>query len=172
MLTALFRRSRGTLSKAPSLNNVAKEESSSQVDLRVHGVSQDDIYKDEERMTEIDCKTVIGDKSIIKDLKQEGVSSVFSEESKRKLEEMGNIDLFELSETVRTTQCPICLNHSQPGTIYCGSVMCLIPSQEHAENFKEESRSLQILCTLSSEEDKENATDLKSGNTITGSRRC
>ena len=31
------------------------------------------------------------DKSIIKDLKTEGVSNVFSEESKRKPKEMGNI---------------------------------------------------------------------------------
>ena len=39
------------------------------------------------------------DKSIIKDLRQEGVSNLFSEESKRKLKEMGNIELYELSET-------------------------------------------------------------------------
>ena len=33
------------------------------------------------------------DKSIIKDLKQGGVSNVFSEESKRKLKEMDKIEL-------------------------------------------------------------------------------
>ena len=33
----------GTLSEAPSVNNAAKEEGSFHVDLRVHGVSQDDI---------------------------------------------------------------------------------------------------------------------------------
>ena len=49
-----------------------------------------------------------GDKSIIKDLKQEGVTNVFSIESKRNLKEMGNIELYELSETVRTTQCLNC----------------------------------------------------------------
>ena len=48
------------------------------------------------------------DKSIIKDLKKECLSNVFSEESKRKLKEMGNIELYELGETVRTTQCPTC----------------------------------------------------------------
>ena len=37
------------------------------------------------------------DKSIIEDLKQEGVSNGFSEESQRKLEKMGNIELYELS---------------------------------------------------------------------------
>ena len=45
------------------------------------------------------------DKSIIKDLKQEGVFNVVSEQSKRKLKEMCSIELYELSETVRTTQC-------------------------------------------------------------------
>ena len=77
--------------------------------------------KTEERMTEMQ-KKVDGlqdgchDKSIIKALKQEGVSNVFSEESKRKLKEMGNIELYELGETVRTTQCPFCLKHFKEGT--------------------------------------------------------
>ena len=107
----------GTLSEAPCQNNAAKEASSVQVDLRVHGVSQDDIYKDEERLTEM--QNLVDrlqdghlDKSIIKDLEQDGVSNVFREESKRKLKEMGNIELHELCETVRTTQCPICSKHS------------------------------------------------------------
>ena len=43
----------GTLSEARSLKTAAKEEGSFQVDLRVHGVSQDDIYNDEERMTQM-----------------------------------------------------------------------------------------------------------------------
>ena len=71
------------------------------------------------------------DKSIIKDLKQEGVSFVFSEESKCKLKEMDNIELDEHSETVRTTQCPTCLKYSKEGTIYCGC-----PSLEQTEKIK------------------------------------
>ena len=74
---------------------------------------QDDIYKDEERMTEMQnlvdrLQDGYRDKSIIKDLKQEGVTNVFSIESKRNLKEMGNIELYERSETVRTTQCLNC----------------------------------------------------------------
>ena len=74
--------------------------------FRVHGVSQDDIYKDEERMTEMqNLVDTLQDgyryKSIPKDLKHEGVSKVFSEEPKRKLKDTGNIELYELSETVR-----------------------------------------------------------------------
>ena len=125
-----------TQSEAPSLSNAEKVEGSFQVDLRVHGVSQDDIYKDEERMTEMQnlvdrLQDGYRDKSIIKDLKQEGVSNVFSGESKRKLKVMGNIELYDLSEIVITTQCPFSLKHSKEGTIYCGCGSCLIPSQEH-----------------------------------------
>ena len=113
-----------TKSEAPSRNNVAKEESLFQVDLQVHGVSQDDIYKDEERMTEMQnlvdrLQDGCHDRSIVKDLKRAGVSNVFSEESKRKLKEMGSIELYELSETVTTPQCLICLKPSK-STINCG----------------------------------------------------
>ena len=67
---------------------------------------------------------------------RECVSDVFSEESKRNLKEMGNIELYELSETVRTTRCPICLKHSKYGTIYCGCGKCLIPPNEHEEKIR------------------------------------
>ena len=62
---------------------------------------------------------------------------MFSEKSKRKLKEMGNIELYELGETVRTTQCPTCLRYGTEGvTIYCGCGKCLIPSQEHTDKIK------------------------------------
>ena len=48
---------------------------------------------------------------------------------------MGNIELYELSETVRTTQCLICVKHSREGTLYCGCGKCLIPSQEYTDIF-------------------------------------
>ena len=47
--------------------------------------------------------------------------------SKRKLKEMGNVELYELSETVR---------NSKEGTIYCGCGKCLIPSQEQTDKVK------------------------------------
>ena len=49
---------------------------------------------------------------------------------------MGNIELYELSETLRTTQCLACLRHSKEGTSYCGCGKCLIPLQEHTDNIK------------------------------------
>ena len=73
---------------------MVREEDSIQVDLRVHGVSQDAIYKDEERMTQI--QTLV-DKlqdgyltnSIINDLEKKGISHTFSEASRRTIKEMG-----------------------------------------------------------------------------------
>ena len=62
--------------------------------------------------------------------------NVFSEESKRKLKEMGNIELYELGETVRTTQCLACLRNSKEGANYCGCGECLILSQEHTDKIK------------------------------------
>ena len=73
-------------------------------------MSQDDIYKEEERMTEMKNladRLLDGyrDKSIIENLKQEAVPNVFKEESKHKLKEMGNIELCEVGQTVRPNQC-------------------------------------------------------------------
>ena len=57
MITALFKElqeiATGHCPRAFAETNAAKEENSFQVDLRDHGVSQDVIYKDEERMTEM-----------------------------------------------------------------------------------------------------------------------
>ena len=52
-------------------------------DLRVQGVPEDEIYKDEEQMTETNEK--LG-------------NMTFSEESRRVIFEMGNVKLFELGK--------------------------------------------------------------------------
>ena len=62
-------------------------------------------------------------------MKQEDLSNVFSEESKHKLKEVGNIELYELSETVRTTQCTICrrLVNGQGAKVLSGSTQGICP---------------------------------------------
>ena len=107
-----------------SEHNFVKEDDSVQVDLRVLGVSQDVIYRDEGRLTKI--QTLVDrlqdgsrTKSIMNDLKQDGLSNVFSEASRLEIKEMGNIELYELGETVRTNQCPTCLRRSKEGKVYC-----------------------------------------------------
>ena len=43
----------------------------------------------------------------------------YREAPRRKIKEMGNIEFFELGETVRTTQCPSCLRFSEEWTVSC-----------------------------------------------------
>ena len=110
----------GTLSEAPRLDNAAKEECSFQVDLRVQGVSQDDICKDEEWMIEMQnlfdrLQDGYRDKSFIKDMKQEGAPNVLSEESKRKPKEMDNI------EQIFALEIPRNLFHSRITMLYLHS---------------------------------------------------
>ena len=106
-----------------------------------HGDSQDVIYKDEERITKVQtlvdrlqdgCRT----KSIMYDLKQDGKSNEFSEASRRKIKDIGNIGLYELGETDRANQCSSCLRHSKEGTVYCVCGKCLMPSPEQTEKIK------------------------------------
>ena len=68
-------------------------------------------------------------------LKQER-SNVFSEASKRATKEIGNLELYELEETVRTTQCLACSRHSKKwdGVLRCGK--CLMPSLEQSERIR------------------------------------
>ena len=49
-------------------------------------------------------------KSIRDDLKKQG-DMIFSEESSRVINEMGNMELFELGQISKTTQCHSCLTH-------------------------------------------------------------
>ena len=117
------------------------------MDLRVDEVSQDDIFKDEERMTEMQnlvdkLQDGYRDKSIIEDLKLKGASNVFS-----KLKEMGNIELYQLSETVRTTKCPLCLKHSKEGQPNADAESAWYTLKNTKITFRKESTSLQNLCT-------------------------
>ena len=49
---------------------------------------------------------------------------------------MGNIELYELGETVRTTQCLTSLRHSKEGTVHCVCGKCLMPLSEQTERIK------------------------------------
>ena len=75
--------------------------------------------------------------------RKKGKSNAFSEAPRRTIKEMGNIELYELGETVRTTQC---FSNSQ-------------------RKSRIELTSYQILCTSSKEVIQENVVDQNSGNT-------
>ena len=78
-------------------NSVVREKDSFQVDLRAHGQSQDFIYMDEERTTNIqalvdELQDRYRTNSIINDLGKKGISNTFSEASRRTIKDMGNIE--------------------------------------------------------------------------------
>ena len=53
------------------------------------------------------------------DLRQNQVYNPFSPESKKMIQDVGNIELFELFETEPKTQCTACQSHWSAGIVYC-----------------------------------------------------
>ena len=53
------------------------------------------------------------------DLQQNNVDNPFSNNSKEMIRELGNVELFELCETIPKVQCSHCLLYWKQGTVYC-----------------------------------------------------
>ena len=53
------------------------------------------------------------------DLQQNNACNPFSEKSKKMVKDMGNVELFELCETIPKVQCSECLLHWNQGIVYC-----------------------------------------------------
>ena len=53
------------------------------------------------------------------DLRQNKVCKTFSAESNRMIQDVGNVELFELFETDPKTQCKACLSYWSEGIVYC-----------------------------------------------------
>ena len=109
---------------------VGKEEPEFKVDLRIEGIGQDVILEDEERRGHIQkvvdkLRTGYHTVSIIEDLGKAEKSIKFSEESSGAIHELGNIELHELGQISRTTQCQSCLKHVLEGLIFCSCGICL-----------------------------------------------
>ena len=63
------------------------------------------------------------------DLQQNSFYNPFSENSKAMIRELGNVELFELCETVPKVQCSHCLLFWNQGIVYCTCGQCLIESE-------------------------------------------
>ena len=105
------------------------------VDPSIQGIPQDAVHKDQGRMTQIEelvdkLRIEYQTESIIADLGKKGKSNKLSDESRRTLQKIGNIELYELGEMSKTTQCRACLKYAPEGLIYCPCGVCLMPSQE------------------------------------------
>ena len=55
------------------------------------------------------------------DLQQNNAYKPFSEKSKKMIRDMGNVELFELCETILKVQCSECLLYWNQGIVYCTS---------------------------------------------------
>ena len=53
------------------------------------------------------------------DLQQDNVYNPFSDYAKAMIREMGNVELFELCETIPKVQCSECLRYWNQRVIYC-----------------------------------------------------
>ena len=54
-----------------------------------------------------------------RDLQQNKAYNPLSPESKRMIQDVGNVELFQLFETDPKTQCKACLSHWSEGIVYC-----------------------------------------------------
>ena len=63
------------------------------------------------------------------DLQQNNVYNPFSDNSKAMIREMGNVELFELCETIPKVQCSQCLLYWNQGVIYCTCGHLLVESE-------------------------------------------
>ena len=78
------------------------------------------------------------------DLQQNNAYNPFSEESKVMIREMGNVELFELCETISKVQCSECLLYWNQGIVYCtcGHLLKEIESSQHFHQWRLEACSI------------------------------
>ena len=86
-------------------------------------------------------------KSIVDDLAKKGTSNVFSEASSRTIQELGNIELFELGEIPKNSSLRNVLEMLKRRRISAHVVYVLCRGQNRPEKSKTGSRSCQIHST-------------------------
>ena len=81
------------------------------------------------------------------DLDKKQSFNAFSDESKKAIKESGNIEISEIVNTEPKLQCKFCLNHCNPGVIYCvcGHLM-VEDSCEHRKYMSSTLDSFSIPC--------------------------
>ena len=67
------------------------------------------------------------------DLQQNNICNPFSNNSKAMVREMGNVELFEMCETMPKVQCSQCLLHWNQGVIYCTCAHFLVESESRTQ---------------------------------------
>ena len=129
--------------------NLRAEENQFKVALRVQGIPQDAVLEDQGRMTQIQelvdkLRSEYQTESIVADLGKKGNFNRFSAASKRIIFNLGTIELYELGEMSKKTQCQSCSKYSVEGLLYCSCGVCLMPSLEQKRKIKSESEILSV----------------------------
>ena len=91
-----------------------EEEPEFKVDLRVEGIAHVEIPEEVGKLRKGSYT-----KAIREDLRQPENSMIFSEESRRIIHELGNIELHESGQTSSTIQCQSCYKHMPEGLKFC-----------------------------------------------------
>ena len=107
------------------------------IDFRVSGlphavVKQAENFRVRELVMEIESHPPRN--ALHADLQQNNVYNPFSDESKAMIREMGNVEFFELCETIPKVQCSECLLYWNQGVIHCTCGHLLVES-ESIQNF-------------------------------------
>ena len=115
-----------------------------ELDLKVAGGGEDSQQIQPNRVRELVKKIESHPhrRALQADLQQNNAYNPFSEESKVMIRDMGNVELFELCETIPKVQCSECLLYWNQGVVYCTCVHLLVES-ESSHNFHQ--RRLDVL---------------------------
>ena len=92
------------------------------MDFRIPGIPHSVVkHAESSRVRELDKKIENHPDrhALQQDLRLNKAYNPFSAESKRMIQEVGNVELFELFETDPKTQCKACLSYWSEGIVYC-----------------------------------------------------
>ena len=83
------------------------------------------------------------------DLQQNNAYNPFSEESKKMVRDMGNVELFELCETIPKVQCSECLLCWNQGIVYCtcGHLLRESESRRHLHQWRLDALSIRTMSS-------------------------
>ena len=102
------------------------------IDFRVPGLSHAVVKEAEHLRVQELVKRIenhLHREALHADLQQNNAYNPFSNNSKRMIRELGNVEIFELCETVPKVQCSHSLLYWNQGIVYCTCGQCLIDSE-------------------------------------------
>ena len=115
-----------------NIPSVCSQREEVDIDLRVSGlphavVKQAENFRVRELVKKIESHP--HREALEADLQQNNAYNPFSDESKATIREMGNVELFELCETIPKVQCLECFLYWNQGLVYCTCGHLLVESE-------------------------------------------